>query len=85
MLSALVENSELLVTIEEQAREGAFGAAILEAISDLGLMTPTLRLSLSTAYAFENGSRDELLDLYGLSRGKMKSQILEVIKKMTSN
>ena len=84
-LSTFIENSELLVTIEEQAREGAFGAAILEAISDLGLMTPTLRLSLSTAYAFENGSRDELLDLYGLSRGKMKSQILEVIKKRTSN
>lgn len=80
-LGGYMNNSELLVTLEEQARDGAFGAAILEAASDLGLLIPTLRLSLSTAYAFENGSRDELLDLYGLSRETIRSRILEVIKK----
>jgi transketolase len=83
-LSSYINNSELLVTLEEQARDGAFGAAILEAASDIGLLITTLRISLSTAYAFENGSRNELLDLYGLSKETIRNRILEVIKEMTA-
>jgi transketolase len=83
-LFALIKNSNLLITMEEQSRDGAFGAAILEASSDLGLLIQTKRLSLSTAYAFENGTRDQLLDLYGLSKVKIMSEILESIEQEKS-
>jgi transketolase len=84
-LSVFISGSDLLITVEEQARDGAFGAAILEAVSDLELMIPTVRLSLSSAYAFENGSRDELLDQYGLSREEIKSRILGAIERRSIN
>lgn len=80
-----IKDSELLITLEEQARDGSFGAAILEATSDLNLLIPTLRLSLSSAFAFENGTRDELLDHYGLSKSEIESKILEAIGKRSKN
>jgi deoxyxylulose-5-phosphate synthase len=80
-----VKDSELLITLEEQARDGSFGAAILEATSDLNLLIPILRLSLSSAFAFENGTRDELLDHYGLSKSEIESKILEAIGKRSKN
>jgi transketolase len=80
-----IKDSELLITLEEQARDGSFGAAILEATSDLRMSIPTLRLSLSTAFAFENGTRDELLDHYGLSKIEIESRILEEIGRKSRN
>lgn len=80
-----IKDSELLITLEEQARDGSFGAAILEATSDLRMSIPTLRLSLSTAFAFENGTRDELLDHYGLSKIEIVSKILEEIGRKFRN
>lgn len=77
-----IKNDSVLITIEEQARDGAFGSAILEAVSDLNLSLPTLRLSLNTAFAFENGSREELLDRYGLSISSMNDRSLEFIEKV---
>jgi transketolase len=80
-MKKFIGSAQLLVTLEEQARDGAFGSAILEAVSDLGLLIPTKRISLTTAFAFENGTREELLDLYGLSRDEIKRQVLSVISK----
>jgi transketolase C-terminal domain/subunit len=48
-------------------------------------LIPTLRLSLSSAFAFENGTRDELLDHYGLSKSEIESKILEAIGKRSKN
>ena len=85
VLYTKIKDSEMLITLEEQARDGSFGAAILEATSDLNLLIPTLRLSLSSAFAFENGTRDELLDYYGLSNVKIETKILEAIGKKSKN
>ena len=85
VLHKKIKDSELLITLEEQARDGSFGAAILEATSDLNLLIPTLRLSLSSAFTFENGTRDELLDHYGLSKGEIESNILEAIGERSKN
>jgi transketolase len=79
-LSKMLVNTCLLFTLEEQARDGAFGAAVLEALSDMRLLIPVQRFSLDTAFAFENGSRDQLLDRYGLSKDHLTSQILKSIK-----
>jgi len=57
-----LHNSNFLVTIEEQAISAAFGAAIIEGLSDRQFQINVLRLGLKTAYVFENGTRDQLLD-----------------------
>jgi transketolase C-terminal domain/subunit len=85
VLYTKIKDSEMLITLEEQARDGSFGAAILEATNDLNLLIPTLRLSLSSAFAFENGTRDELLDYYGLSNVEIETKILEAIGKKSKN
>ena len=82
-LQSHIEFSDLLVTIEEQARDGAFGSAILEGVSDLELLIPIKRISLSTAYAFKNGNRDQLLDTYGLSTDFIEKSVLSAIKKLS--
>lgn len=79
-LSTMLVNTDLLVTLEEQARDGAFGAAVLETLNDLRVLIPVQRFSLITAFAFENGSRDQLLDRYGLSKENLTIQILNSIK-----
>ena len=81
-LKAHISNSEFIVTVEEQIRDGAFGSAILEALSDESLLIPTLRLSLTTAFPFENGTREELLNMYGLEKVSMKKRIIDSISEM---
>lgn len=56
-----------IVTLEEQTLSGGFGSAICEAICDKGMSVKVLRLGLPERYIFENGTRDELLDVSGLS------------------
>ena len=62
-----LHDSNIVVTIEEQALSAAFGAAIIEGFSDRLFQAQVLRLGLKTAYVFENGTRDELLDNSGLA------------------
>lgn len=56
-----------IITIEEQTLSGGFGSAICEVSSDLGLKHSILRLGLPERYIFDNGTREELLDMHGLS------------------
>ena len=63
----MVHDSNFIVTVEEQAVSAAFGAAIVEGLSDQLFQAFVLRLGLKTAYVFENGTRDQLLDNNGLS------------------
>lgn len=66
-LVATLKESSLVITIEEQYKFGAFGSAILEAISDGEFLIPVKRFGLSNAFVFQNGSRDNLLNAEGLS------------------
>ena len=63
----MVRDSNFIVTVEEQAVSAAFGAAIVEGLSDQLFQAFVLRLGLKTAYVFDNGTRDQLLDNNGLS------------------
>lgn len=63
----MVRDSNFIVTVEEQAVSAAFGAAIVEGLSDQLFQAFVLRIGLKTAYVFENGTRDQLLDKNGLS------------------
>jgi transketolase len=62
-----MHDSNIVVTIEEQAISAAFGAAIIEGLSDRLFKGHVLRIGLKTAYVFENGTRDQLLDNNGLA------------------
>jgi transketolase len=75
-----MNGSNFLVTIEEQAISAAFGAAIIEGLSDRQFQIYTLRLGLKTAYVFENGTRDQLLDNNGLGVVHIVQRIKEFVE-----
>lgn len=76
-LHDLVSNSDFIVSLEEQALSGAFGSAILEALSDNRLFKHLLRFGLDQAYIFENGTREQLLDAHGLGEKEITRKIVD--------
>ena len=68
-----------IITIEEQTLSGGFGSAICEMSCDLNLSQKILRLGLPEKYIFENGTRDEILDMCGLSIENMYNKIEKFI------
>lgn len=75
-LIEILQGSRFIVTIEEQALDGGFGAAIAETLIDNICQLPCLRLGLLQAYIFENGSREELLNKFGLGQEEIIQKIL---------
>jgi len=75
-----IEEYDIIITVEEQTLSGAFGSAVLEALSDIGLKKDVLRIGLPERYLFENGDRDHLIDNNGLSVESMKEKILNYLK-----
>lgn len=76
----MVHDSNFIVTVEEQAVSAAFGAAIVEGLSDQLFQAFVLRLGLKTAYVFENGTRDQLLDNNGLSVINIVHKVSEFVE-----
>ena len=56
-----------IISLEEQSLSGGFGSAICEMTSDLQTGHKILRLGLPEQYIFDNGTRNEVLDMHGLS------------------
>lgn len=56
-----------IVSVEEQVGQGGLGSLVLEALNDAGIARPVRRMALPDRYFFENGGRDHLLGLAGLS------------------
>lgn len=75
-IAKITSDSDFIVTVEEQALSAAFGAAIIEGFSDEGILKNVLRIGLDTAYVFDNGNRDQLLDSHGLSTPNILEKIL---------
>jgi len=75
--AALAASHDLLVTVEDHALDGGFGAAVLEALSDRGALPRRVcRLGLPDRFV-EHGSRAELLDRYGLSARRIAARLVE--------
>ncbi len=55
-----------LVTLEENMLAGGFGSAVLEALSDAGVLLPVRRFGIGDTFV-EQGTREELLSLCGLT------------------
>jgi 1-deoxy-D-xylulose-5-phosphate synthase len=62
----LAERCGALVTVEEHARAGGFGSAILELLASRGLTTP-IRLLAASDKVYEQASQARLRELAGLS------------------
>jgi 1-deoxy-D-xylulose-5-phosphate synthase len=54
-----------VVTVEDGVRQGGFGSAVLELLSDAGCQAPVRRLGIPDRF-IEHGKREKLLELLGL-------------------
>jgi 1-deoxy-D-xylulose-5-phosphate synthase len=59
-------NHRLVVTVEENTSVGGYGSGVCEALSDLGIMTPTLRLAVPDCFV-THGAMPKLLAEIGLT------------------
>jgi 1-deoxy-D-xylulose-5-phosphate synthase len=66
LLGDVARRVRCLVTVEEGCRMGGFGSAVLESLSDQGILLPMKVLGLPDWY-IEQGPQDLLRDKYGLT------------------
>ena len=71
---------DTIVTIEEQNLFGGFGSAVCEVFADQVEQKRILRLGLPERYIFDNGSRDHLLDMNGLSDEQIYESIVKFVE-----
>ena len=65
-----------LVTLEDGARQGGIGSAVLELLADQGIATRVVRLGLPDHFV-EHGSVSELHHLCGIDQAKIEQVISE--------
>ncbi|MDP2232925.1 MAG: transketolase C-terminal domain-containing protein, partial [Actinomycetota bacterium] len=75
MISWAGSSHGLVVTIEENTGVGGVGAGVLEALSDLGLIVPVLRLSIPDCFV-THGAMDLLLAEVGLTAEGVHGAVL---------
>ena len=75
---SILENSKLLVSVEEHNIIGGLGTAIAELISSSKQKKPLLRLGVNDKYS-KSGSYNYLKNFYGLSTNKIIDNILKFL------
>lgn len=66
LLEWYAHRASVIVTIEDHVLSGGFGSAVLEALSDMGLETPVVRIGWPDCF-IEHGKVDQLRKKYGVS------------------
>jgi 1-deoxy-D-xylulose-5-phosphate synthase len=66
MVSWSASEHRLVVTVEENTSMGGFGGAVCEALADLGLLTPVLRMAIPDCFV-THGAMAKLLSDVGLT------------------
>jgi 1-deoxy-D-xylulose-5-phosphate synthase len=74
LLKELGTSRKLLVTLEENVLAGGFGSAVAEFMLDRGLSAGLMRFGLPDAFV-EQGSRQELLELTGLTSKNVAEKV----------
>ena len=74
-----MDDTDFVITIEEQTIAGGFGSAILELLTEIKLI-PVLRIGIDNRYIFENGTRESLLNENGLSIETISTRIKSFTK-----
>jgi 1-deoxy-D-xylulose-5-phosphate synthase len=75
MVSWAAGSHRLVVTVEENTGVGGLGAAVLEALSDLSVEVPVLRLSIPDCFV-THGAMDKLLAEVGLNAEGIRGAVL---------
>ncbi|KVL44197.1 1-deoxy-D-xylulose-5-phosphate synthase [Burkholderia territorii] len=73
-LSEIARTHDVLVTVEEGCLHGGAGAACIEALADLRLSRPVLRLGLPDAF-IEHGEPAKLLSMHGLDAAGIRASV----------
>jgi 1-deoxy-D-xylulose-5-phosphate synthase len=66
MLEFFARSVDVVLTVEDHVLHGGFGSAVLEALSDLGIATPVVRIGWPDRFV-EHGKVDALRAKYGLT------------------
>lgn len=75
MLAAYAERVAAFVTFEDHVLKGGFGSAVMEALNEMGLSVPVIRIGWPDEF-IEHGKVDELRAKYGVS-------VEEALEKLT--
>jgi len=76
LLKEVAKTHEHLVTLEDGTRKGGAGAAVLEALQDLGLVKPVLVIGFEDEFT-EHGDPAVLMQQYGLTASGIQKRITE--------
>ena len=78
MLAAYAARVAAFVTFEDHVKMGGFGSAVVEALDDMGLAIPVVRIGWPDQF-IEHGKVDELRTRYGISADEAYKQVLPLI------
>ncbi|MCX8015158.1 MAG: 1-deoxy-D-xylulose-5-phosphate synthase, partial [candidate division WOR-3 bacterium] len=79
LLLTLIDNEDIVVTIEENAIKGGFGSSVIEFLTSKKII-PKKYIMIGLVDKFiEQGNREILLDRYGLSRLKLQQTICSIL------
>ena len=74
LILELAQKARVIFTVEEGTLNGGFGSAVMELLQDEGINIPVKRIGLPDEF-IEHGSREQILDLYGLSEEKIYQRV----------
>jgi transketolase len=78
-IAGLAKKYKYLITFEEHSKQGGFGGALLEIISDLHLNVKVLRFGIADQFPTKIGDRDYVQIEYGLDKIKICDEIVNTI------
>jgi 1-deoxy-D-xylulose-5-phosphate synthase len=78
MLEAYARRVAVFVTIEDHVKMGGFGSAVLEALDEMGITIPVVRIGWPDHF-IEHGKIDDLRAKYGLTVEDAHAQVLPLL------
>ncbi len=79
LILGAAQNAPFVMTVEENAQQGGFGSAVLELLSDHGLVVPVIRIGIPDQFV-EQGSQDELRAQLGLNGEAIADKVCEQLR-----
>jgi 1-deoxy-D-xylulose-5-phosphate synthase len=78
MLELYSRRVAAFVTFEDHVKMGGFGSAVVEALEDIGVQVPVVRIGWPDQF-IEHGKIDELRARYGLTVDEAEAQVLPLL------
>ena len=79
LITTLAAEHDFLITLEDASIVGGAGSAVLEYLSDQGIHSTLLRLGLDDCFPSQ-GSREQVLEDYGLDPAAIRKRVADFIK-----